>query len=210
MNPLANALDPWPNKPPRFRQQLLSIVCHRPGRIETIDPNSRVWSGRQNGTRKIRLKPWTCGIEERLIRICLEDSDVGSLISKDHLFEENPNYPEPNLDHVMNHYELAVSCEKFFIIDLPSLRDNDLTLRAMSEIILHYLRGGQTEGFNRVMMNGLGLGEACQPEHLGWENFDLNDLVRDDFLRRHLLGKTTNEHRPAWNNRHAWFFCRKD
>ena len=203
MNPQANSL---PNH--RIRQQLLSIVCHRPGRIETIDPDSRIWSGRRNGTRKVRLLQGTCGIEERLIDICLGDSDVGSLIDRDYLFtNEDPNYPEPHLDHVMNHLSLALSCEKFFIIELPSLA-NFVTHTDMSEIILYYLKGGQRAGFDIVMMNGLGLGEQCQPQHLGWDNYCLNNLVTDDPLRRNLLGRTTSQGMPAWNNQHFWFFCK--
>ena len=206
INPQANSLGP--QNPPRFRQQLLSIVCGRKsGRIETIDPNSRVYFIRRNATRRM---PGACGIEERLIEICFGDSDVGSLRFKDYLFAQDLNYPEPNRDHVLNHQILAEWCHRFYIIDLPSATTNNLSLRVMSEIILYYLKGGQRAGLDRVMMNGLGLGNQCQPEHLGWDNFFLNELVTDEILRRNLLEKTTNEHRPAWNNRHTWFFCKID
>ena len=200
LDPQLNPLGPQdPNTDlARYPKQLLSIVCHRPGRIETIDPRSRVWTRRN-------LRPGACGIEERLIEICLGDQDVGTLDDdkKRNLFVPNPHYPT-NPDHYLNHEIGALMCDFFFIIDLPSLTTNNLQLRTMSEIILYYLKGGQRAGYDRVIANGFGLGAGCQPEHLGWDNFVLNDLVTNDFLRRDLLSRTTRQQQI--NNRHAWYF----
>ena len=184
----------------RFPRQLMSITCHRPGRIETLDPRSRVIRPHNQ-----HIRPGTCGIEERLYEICLLDEDVGSLMYKDYLFLPiHPHYPTPKnyRDRTRQHLDLANNCERFFVIDLPSLILQSIRIGPMSSAVLTYLRGGDRAGFNMVMANGFGLGPGCSRNQVGWATFDLNDLLRYEDQRRDLLVKTRERHLVQ-----AWFFC---
>ena len=198
--------------PDRFRTQLMALICHN-GIIESIRPNSRIWGSRRE---QQQLDPGTCGIEEQLVKVCLIDRGIPSFTDIEGLVDQRMygGYPRPSQFVEETIEMLAMTCQRLFKIMLPTSipipnnlaiipnnqprrynRDDDI-------IVLTYLCAAKQASFNRILMMGLGLGDQCPANELGWGSFVLADF-RQRNMRRHYLEIITN---PRLDQ--SWFFCK--
>ena len=196
-------------QPNRFRNQLLSIFCQN-GYVETIDPVNRVQTRFRitiNGRIQARIiRDGTCGIEEKLIKICLQDRKSLPVPEINSIFR--PNLPLNNLyrgpdpGKVQNVRTLASRCQKFFIIDMPTVRDRHMRSDRASTILKYYLNAAQQAGFDRVLLNGLGLGAECE-QQIGWGIYILDDVIENIVNRIRYIESTSENGFPQ-----QWYFCK--
>ena len=209
-------LQPMRGQQDKFHNQLLSLYCER-GFIETIHQNSRIQRPLAlgpDGIRRPRLITYgTCGIEQKLIEICLSDLDVGPLPipTRDSLLTEvsfdihlNRYIPTPQ-DRVQQFIQLARDCESFFVIELPSSISLNQQRGTTSRNFQLYLSTAHQARFDFVIMNGLNIGPGCAYNQLGWESYNINQIANNEQLRTELIRKTTQ---PGMLNQ--WYFCKSN
>ena len=205
LDPLAN-LDPGSN-PMGYHNQLWSMVCRR-GIVEFPPYGARQVDPGMNPDGS------GCGVEETLIKICLQDQTVGQMQDRGVIFHQLPGLPAPNYEQRQNIENMKYlvsfnSCRRFFIIWLPTRRDlgqpwQRTTPIQSSSMMKWYLTVAHSLNFDRVVLYGQGLGpQGCGPLDIAWAGFPLEVVLQDDILRDSLIMATTVNHLP-----HEWYFCK--
>ena len=111
-------------------------------------------------------------------------------------------YRGPDPGKVQNVKTLASRCQKFFIIDMPTVRDRHMRSDRASTILKYFLNAAQQAGFDRVLLNGLGLGADCE-QQIGWGIYTLDDVIEDLRERNRYIESTSENGFPQ-----QWYFCK--
>ena len=190
----------------RFRSQIWSVTCRR-GIIEFAPRSENVIRGVP--------RPGTCGIEELLADICLNDPDVGRLPDRNSIFIPRPGMAPQEYEYSLNGARnLVANCQDFLVIWLPSrnyIGNNRASARLSTQQIVWYLKAAQQANFDGVLMEGMGIGpvgpeDVCDPARVGWAAFPVGYLI--DFLdsqevRFDLIQRTSID-----GLRKQWYLCR--
>lgn len=199
-----------PGQQDRFFDQLLGLYCED-GFIETIDDYSRVRRkvqvlGEDGNERQRWVTYGTCGIEQKLLEICLHELGSLPMPRRDLLFEPDNQlniYVPPPDDRVQLAIQLSRICERFVIIALPSSIIPRQARVTTSRKFQFFLKEAHQAGFEYVMVNGLNLGPGCERNQLGWEAFVVNQIANNEHLRTDLIRRST-----VPGVAHQWYFCK--
>ena len=183
-----------------FETQLLSIFCHQ-GTIEAINLNTVRWNAQH-------MHPGSCGIEEKLVEICLLDANVGSLPNPvDKIFQYPQRHPGPNVRPLTIAKNLVNNCERFYVIELP-VNSRLQNSRVNERLLQLYLKAAQKAGFGHVLVHGLGV-RGCAPNQLGWGVWRVDYLLPDQWEIRDLRIAAMWQYRRGYIHPVGdWYFCR--
>ena len=85
---------------------------------------------------------------------------------------------------------------------MPTVRDRHMRSDTASTILMYYLNAAQQAGFDRVLLNGLGLGAECE-QQIGWGIYILDDVIENIVNRIRYIESTSENGFPQ-----QWYFCK--
>ena len=69
-------------------------------------------------------------------------------------------------------------------------------------LLRFYLNGAYEAGYDRVLVQGVHVGNDCDPNQLGWVIYSVFNLLRDQNEVLTLYNAATRQHLPG-----EWYFC---
>ena len=208
LNPQGRVLGRLNN--PRFGTQLWSIICRR-GIIEfaRMGPPEKVVRGEP--------RPGTCGIEELLADICMNDPHVGRLPNRNSIFIPRQGISQQEYQYSLNGADgLVANCQDFLVIWLPSRHhrtNDDHSARFASQQIIWYLNAAKQANFDGVLMEGWGLGpvrpdDTCDPAKVGWSVFPVDYLIGGLFTDGETVRSDLIQRTSGYGLRKQWYLCK--
>ena len=191
-------------QPDVFRRQLMTIFCEH-GKVELI--KNRVRHGAGGGP--FQREAQNCDIEERLVALCFQDPDVGSLADFASVFQ--PQIPNTNVEETSFNTarQLADNSHKVSVVQVPGR----LSQPIMEGIFTYLFRGANRANFNRVAVSGFGVNNNCVPNVVTWGAFEINHWLnalnangQENFARRHDLYRLYQQSTQEPLQR-FWVFC---